>query len=268
MPGIAAAGLKLLSIYPENPRCGLPVLSAVVLLVDVETGKCSAVVEAGLLTAYRTAAASAVATQYLSRTDARVLGLVGAGIEARTHLDAIRLVRPIERVVVWSRTHESANTFATEMADRSLPIDIADDVRSVVEVADILCTLTPAPTPIVQGAWFRDGLHVNAVGTHWIDKREVDTEAIVRSRVVVDSYDANVLESGDLMIPVQEGAIDTGHFSDEIGEIIIKAKPARMDSREITMYQSVGVAIQDVATAAMIVDRARSSGVGLEVELW
>lgn len=261
-----AAGIKLLSIFPDNGLAGLPALSAVIVLVDFDTGRCSAVLEGGLLTAYRTAAASAVATRHLAHADSRVLGLIGAGLEARTHLDAVSRVRPIEEVVVWSRTRATASAFAAEMADRGIAIRIEDDPEAVVKAAHVLCTLTPSPTPIVKGAWLQPGTHVNAVGTHWIDKREIDTEAVVRSRVVVDSHDANVRECGDLMIPVAEGAIDVEHFADEIGQVVNGARPGRAGD-EVTMYQSVGVAIQDIATARLVADRARDRGIGTEVDL-
>jgi ornithine cyclodeaminase/alanine dehydrogenase len=262
-----AAGIKLLSIFPDNGLAGLPALSAVILLVDFDTGRCSAVLEGGLLTAYRTAAASAVATRYLAPKDSTVLGLIGAGLEARTHLDAIRLVRPIAEVVVWSRTRATASAFAADVAGRGIPVRIEDDPEAVVRAAHVLCTLTPSPTPIVKGAWLQPGTHVNAVGTHWIDKREIDTEAVVRARVVVDSYEANVRECGDLMIPVAEGAITQAHFADEIGQVVNGTKPGR-SADEITMYQSVGVAIQDVATARLVADRASARGIGTVVELW
>jgi ornithine cyclodeaminase/alanine dehydrogenase len=262
-----AAGLKLLSVFPDNPGKGLPLLSATVLLVDPGSGRCDAVLEGGLLTAYRTAAASAVATGVLSRLDSTTLGLVGAGIEARTHLRAMLATRPIDRVLVWSRTRATAERFASEMQDQPVQIEVVDTPEAATRSADILCTLTPSPTPIVHGEWFAPGLHVNAVGTHWIDKRELDTEAIARSRVVVDSRDANELECGDLMIPVKEGAITTRHFDDELGELLNGEKPGRAGDTEITMYQSVGVAIQDVATARMLVSKARAEGVGSEVGL-
>jgi ornithine cyclodeaminase/alanine dehydrogenase len=262
-----AAGIKLLSIFPDNAAAGLPPLSAVIVLVDLATGRCSAVLEGGLLTAYRTAAASAVATRQLAREDSTVLGLIGAGLEARTHLDAIRLVRPIETVAVWSRTSATATAFAEDVADRGIAVRIEDDPEAVVRAAHVLCTLTPSPTPIVKGAWLQPGTHVNAVGTHWIDKREVDTEAVARARVVVDSHDANVRECGDLMIPVAEGAIELAHFADEIGEVVNGEKPGRT-GMEITMYQSVGVAIQDVATARLIAERAKERRIGTEIDLW
>lgn len=232
-------------------------------------GRCSAVLEGGVLTAFRTAAASAVATRYLARENARTLGLIGAGIEARTHLAAIRCVRPgIERVRVWSRTRATADRFAADMTDHDVAIEIADTPEEATRDADILCTLTPSKEPIVRGAWFSPGMHINAVGTHWIASREVDTEAVTRSRVVVDSRDANQAECGDLMIPVTEGAITVDHFADELGQIVNGDRPGRQSADEITMYQSVGVAIQDVATAALLVRSARENGVGTEIALW
>jgi alanine dehydrogenase len=269
IPSEDAAGLKLLSIFPNNGARDLPILNAVVVLVDPATGRCDAVLEGGVLTAYRTAAASAVATRLLANTAVRTLGLVGAGIEARTHLDAMLHVRPtLERVVVWSRTHATAERFQAEVANRPVEVKIAETPEQAARAADILCTLTPSKEPIVRGEWFAPGLHVNAVGTHWIGSREIDTEAVTRSRVVVDSRDANEAECGDLMIPVAEGAITLDDFRDEIGEVINGRRPGRRSRDEITMYQSVGVAIQDVATGALLARLARERGTGTEVPLW
>ncbi len=245
IPAEKAVGLKLLSIFPSNRERGLPALNAVVVLVDSDTGRCDAILEGGLLTAYRTAAASAVATKYMARPDSRVLGLVGAGLEARTHLMAIRQVRPIDTVLVWSRTGDTARKFADEAQADGIDIEVVDTPEDAVRRADIVCTLTPSKTPIVHGAWFKPGLHVNAVGTHWIDFREIDTEAVRRSRVVCDSRQANETECGDLMIPVAEGVITVEHFQDELGQVIDGARAGRSSPDQITMYQSVGVAIQE-----------------------
>lgn len=269
IPTLGAAGLKLLSIFPSNRELGIPVLNAVVVLVDVATGRCDAVLDGGALTAYRTAAASAVATKHLARPDSSVLGLVGAGVEARTHLAALRAVRPIEHVRVWSRTEATARAFAAHATSSvsGLVVEIVPTPEAAVRRADIVCTLTPAKEPIVKGAWLVPGTHINAVGTHWPDSRELDTESIVRSRVVVDSRDANEAECGDLMIPVAEGAITRDYFQTELGEIVNGEKAGRTDPSQITMYQSVGVAIQDVATARLLVDKAREQGVGTELAL-
>ena len=178
-------------------------------------------------------------------------------------------VRPsLRRVLVWSRTRETADKLKADLAHLQLGIDIADSPEHVTRNADVLCTLTPSKEPIVHGEWFSPGLHVNAVGTHWIGSREIDTEAVVRSRVVVDSRDANEAECGDLMFPVAEGAITREHFRDELGEVINRTRPGRDSDDQITMYQSVGLAIQDVATGALLVRLARERGVGTEVALW
>lgn len=262
IPDESAAGIKLLSIFPSNREKAIPVLNAVVVLVDSETGRCDAVLEGGLLTAYRTAAASAVATKHMSRPESKVLGLIGAGLEARTHLKAIAEVRSIETVLVWSRSRQTAEKFATECTRPGISIEIGGSAEEVTRRSDILCTLTPSKVPIVHGGWFKPGLHVNAVGTHWIDFREIDTDAVTRSRVVCDSRSANQLECGDLMIPVSEGKIAVSHFEDELGQVINGDRVGRASRDQITMYQSVGVAIQDVATARLLVETARSKSVG------
>jgi alanine dehydrogenase len=269
IPNLDAAGLKLLSIFPDNREHGLPVLNAVVVLVDPTTGRCCALIEGGVLTAFRTAAASAVATQVLARDDAHTLALVGAGIEAGTHLEAIRSVRAITDVRVWSRSHATVETFLAEAPQGDgVRLTETATVEEAVRDADIICTLTPAKDPIVCGRWFAPGTHVNAVGTHWLDHREIDTEAVTRARVVVDSREAQQAECGDLMIPVAEGAITTDYFKDELGEILAGEKPGRESDDQITMFQSVGLAIQDVATARFLYQRAQAEGVGTEIPLW
>jgi ornithine cyclodeaminase/alanine dehydrogenase len=269
IPSLGAAGLKLLSIFPTNAERSLPVLNAAVMLVDPQTGRCDALLEGGVLTAFRTAAASAVATRFLAREDVSTLGLIGAGIEARTHLDAMLCVRPsLARVLVWSRTRRTSERFAADMADRPIDIIVVDSPEEATGPSDILCTLTPSKDPIVHGRWFSPGLHVNAVGTHWIASREIDTEAVIRSRVVVDSWDANQAECGDLMIPVAEDAITIDHFRDELGDVVNGTRPGRQGPEEITMYQSVGLAIQDVATGILLVQQAREGSVGTDVPLW
>jgi alanine dehydrogenase len=266
LPGIGAVGVKLLSIFPGNRARGLPVLGATVLLVDPQTGTCEAVVDGGLLTAYRTASASAVATKYLAREHAHVLGLVGLGVEARSHLAAMRLVRPIDRVVGWTRSRATADRFVEEAAG-GLPVEIVSSPEEVVRAADILCTLTPATEPIVRGAWLRPGMHINAVGTHENTAREIDTEAVVRARVVVDILASVLDECGDLNIPVAEGAITPQHFGSELGQVATGLRPPRQDDQEITLFKSVGVAIQDIATAHLVVQRAREAGLGTEIAL-
>jgi len=262
-----AIGIKILSHFPGNKQFGFPAQSSTVLIFDSDTGQCKAILAGGHLTAYRTGAASAVATKFLARPDSGVLGLVGAGRLARTHLEAIRSVRPLEKVLVWSRTKETVGAFMRSAENVGFPIVPVASPEEVVRQCDILCTLTPAKQPIVRGTWFRKGLHINAVGCPPMpDHREIDTEGFIRSRIVVDSREA-VLETGDVLIPLQSGDISRERVADEIGEIINGTKVGRTDNDQVTLYKSVGVAIQDIATAMLVVNRAKEAGVGLEVEL-
>lgn len=268
VPSMAAAGFKLFANTPSNGPRGLPTQSSVIVLHDADTGLCRAVLDGGAITAWRTAAASAVATRLLARPASQVLGLVGAGRLARTHLAAIKLVLGLTEVVVWSRTRATAERFAADCADPDLPISVLDTPEQVLRRADVVCTLTPSPQPVLLGAWLRPGQHVNAVGSPPVlDHREVDTEAVVRSRVFVDDREAVAIESGDLMIPCAEGAITPAHFADEIGEVAAGRKPGRVDDAQITMFKSVGVAIQDIATAALVVQRAEAMKLGVTVSL-
>lgn len=266
--GPKAAGVKLLMDTPSNLARNLPTQQSTIVLVNPETGRCEAFLDGGGITLLRTAAASAVATRHLARSGPAVLGLIGAGAQARAHLAAIQCVREVDHVLVWSRTTATAARFADESAAGGVRVSVAASPEEVVRHADILCTLTPSQMPIVRGEWFPAGLHINAVGAPpRRDHREIDTLGIVRSHVVVDSYDTAIEESGDVMIPVSEGAITLDHFRVELGEVINGTRPGRRDDTEITLYNSVGVGIQDIATARLAVDLAREAGLGTEIAL-
>lgn len=268
LPTQGVAGVKLLADIPRNPERGLPRQQSVILLLNADTGTCEAVLDGAAVTQYRTAAASAVATRHLARADSHVLGLIGAGTQARTHLAAISEIRPIDTVLVWSRRHHTARKFREDMAGRVSRIEIADTPEEVVRNADILCTLTPSRSPIVHGAWFQPGLHVNAVGAPpRPDYREIDTEGIRRARLVVDSVHTALHESGDVLIPLEEQAITADHLHDELGEVIIGHKVGRHHAEEITLFNSVGVPIQDLAAAKLVLDHAREKDIGFEVAL-
>ena len=263
-----AAGVKVLMDKPDNVGSQWPTQQSTIVLVNTATGGLEALLDGAAITRYRTAAASAVATRYLARENASVLGLVGAGALATTHLMAMRSVRPITKVVVWSRNPETSAKFAAKAAEMSVPIEVASTCEQVVSVADILCTLTPSQTPVVLGRWFRPGLHVNAVGAPpRSDYREIDTEGIKRSRVVVDSFQMVCKKSGDLLIPLSEAAISQSHFSDELGHVITGRAAGRVSEGEITLYKSVGLGIQDIAAARLVLAAARKRNVGTEIML-
>jgi len=261
-------GVKLLTDTPANLSRNRPVQQSTIALVNTETGACEAFLDGAAITQFRTAAASAVATQYLARSDAEVFGFVGAGALARSHLLAFKSTRRIRKVLVWSRSAATASSFADFARSEDIEARIVDSPQAVVTNAEIVCTLTPSKTPLVEGRWLQPGAHVNAVGAPpRRDHREIDTEGIVRSRVVVDSFAVARYKSGDVIIPLGEGAIDEAHFSDELGQIIIGRRPTRTTDQEITLYDSVGLAIQDIATAVQVVDLARRRGLGLSVDL-
>ncbi|MFD7160640.1 ornithine cyclodeaminase family protein [Kribbella sp. NPDC059898] len=266
--GSRAAGIKLLTDTPANLARDLPVQQSTILLVDPETGTCEAILDGPALTLFRTAAASAVATKYLARGGARTVGFVGAGAQARAHLDALACVLDIQRVVVWSRTKARVEGFAAYAQDRGYDVVVAEGPEEVVRAVDVVCTLTPSREPIVRGEWFAPGLHVNAVGAPpRPDHREIDSDGIARSRVVVDSYDVVRRESGDVLVPLAEGRISAEHFATELGDVVAGVRPGRRTDDEITLFDSVGLGLQDMAAARLAVDAARRTGLGVELRL-
>ncbi|WP_251152310.1 ornithine cyclodeaminase family protein [Cellulosimicrobium sp. Marseille-Q4280] len=269
-PRAGLAGSKLLADVPGNRARGLPAQRSVLVLADASDGAPVAVLDGGLPTRLRTAAASAVATRHLARDDARVLGLVGAGGLALEHVSAIAEVRPIEHVLVWSRSAETVRAFAEQTAERHphLKVTRVDTPASAVGSADVVCTLTPSREPVVRGAWFHPGLHVNVVGAPpRPDHREVDGEAMARSRVVVDSVSTALHESGDTLLAIAEGAIDESACRLELGDVITGRAPGRRTADEVTLFDSVGLGILDVVIGRLLVDAARAAGRGLSVEL-
>lgn len=259
-----ALGTKLVSVYPQNPTRGLPTIGALYVLSNYETGFPIAVMDAGFITGLRTAAASAVATKYLARADARTLGILGTGVQGQYHALAIPAVRPIERIVVRGSSPEKSAAFAERLRGTvSAEIVPATSLEEVAG-ADVVVTGTTQATPLFSGSLLAPGAHVNNVGSHSATAREMDTEAVVRSTVVVDSYDAAWAESGDVLIPIEEGAITREHIVAELGEIVLGKKPGRKSPDELTLFKSNGLAFQDAVTAALALERARAAGVGTE----
>jgi ornithine cyclodeaminase/alanine dehydrogenase len=262
------AGVKVLADVPGNAAHGLRSQHSTITLVDPATGQCIAFLDGVEITLHRTAAATAVATRHLARADVQTLGFVGAGAQARSHLAALRAVREFSRVTVWSRTRETAERFAADHADSDIPVEILDSPEAVVRSADVLCTLTPSREPLIRGDWFRPGLHVNAVGAPpRPDHRELDSEAIRRSLVVVDDLPSSLDRSGEICIPIAEGAITAADIHADLGQVILGTRPSRTSDEQITLFNSVGLALQDMATARLVVDRATATGVGLALAL-
>jgi ornithine cyclodeaminase/alanine dehydrogenase len=266
--GGGSLALKVVTVYPENQsKFGLPTTIGTLLLNDPRTGALVAIMDAGFLTAMRTGAVSGVATRYLAREDARTVGIFGAGVQARTQLMAMCEVRPIEQAFVCDPVQQGRERFAAEMSERlSIPVEPADDPRACVD-NDIVVAASSSGEPIFDGSWLAAGAHINGIGSHSPDTRELDTVAIQRSKVVPDLAAACLVEAGDLIMPIKEGAITEDHIHASLGEVVAGLKPGRESDEEITLFKSVGLAVQDAATAAQVYDLARAAGVGVEIEI-
>lgn len=264
----AVVGTKLLADVPSNAGRALRTQHSTITLIDPVTGRCRGFLDGIEITLHRTAAASAVATRALARPDVRTLGLIGAGNQARSHVQALRAVREFDRVVVWSRRYETAERFAAEERADGLVVEVRDSPEAVVRAADVLCTLTPSRDPIVRGLWFTPGMHVNAVGAPpRPDHREIDSVGIARSRVIVDDVASSLDRSGEVCVPIAEGTIDRSHIAGDLGAVLTGRCAGRTSADEITLFNSVGLALQDMATAAYLLAAAEACGVGLEVDL-
>lgn len=262
------ASVKLLADIPSNHDSGLPTQRSTILLSSQVTGETLAILDGRIPTRVRTAAASAVASKHLACPDSSVLGLVGAGALAVAHVEAMVEVLPIEKIIVWSRTESTLEKFRALTANHKLDIVFAGSVQEVVESAHVLCTLTPATEPLVFGKWFTPGLHVNAVGSRpRPEHREIDSEGVLNSRVFVDSLATAKEKSGNLIIPVSEGAYSFDRVEAELGEAIAGSSPGRTGRGDITLFNSVGIGLQDLAIGRLLYDRALEIGLGLRVDL-
>lgn len=265
----SALGMKCVTNFHGNRSRGLPVVRGVVVLIDDETGGVLALLDAAEITSIRTAAISAVATRALARPEAAELAIIGSGAQASKHLEAMTKVRPIQAVRVASRTVESAIRFVEDHQQMfpEIKLEAVGSGHEAIEGADIICTVTSASEPVTAREWIKPGAHVNGVGSHAPDIREVDGETMLAARVVVDSRDANLIECGDCLIPIADGLFDASHVSDEIGEVIAGRKAGRSTADQVTVFQSCGLAVEDVAAAAVAYNEAVRSDRGVEVEL-
>ena len=264
-----ALACKVVTVYKENPkRFSLPTTIGKVLLQNPETGEVICIMDGGYLTAVRTGAASGVATKYMARrARGQVAGIFGAGVQAKMQLWAVAVARELSKALVYDISGEAADALITELGPRlNLEITKASSPDEILKT-DIICTATSSPEPVFDGRKLREGTHINGIGSHTPKARELDTETIRRSRLVGDSREACFSEAGDIMIPIDEGAIDESHFHAELGEVVTGKKVGRSDDKEITLFKSNGLAIQDAATAKLVYDKAVKAGVGSEVAI-
>jgi ornithine cyclodeaminase/alanine dehydrogenase-like protein (mu-crystallin family) len=249
--GAAGVGVKLVTLTPSNPERGAAYVQASYVLFDADTQSPEAVLDGAALTALRTSAVSGLATRYLARADAETLVLFGAGVQARAHLEAMCAVRPVAELVVVSRSRAAARSLVEDGVARGLTARIGDP--GAVADADLICTCTTSDEPLFDGSLLAPGVHINAVGSHRPDARELDTETILRGRVVVEAREVALAEAGELAIPIADHEIDRGQVVTDLAETV-RGAPVRRSPEDITVFKSVGMAFEDLAVARAIVD--------------
>jgi len=262
-----ALGMKSVTFFPSNAGGPHPTHLATVLLLDPATGSLVALLDGRLITEMRTAAVTAVSVDLLARKEARHLAILGSGVQARSHLEAVGLVRRLESVKVWSRTAAHAEDFARQMAGAvACRVETSASVRDAMRGAEIVVAVTAATEPITDAAWLEPGMHLCAVGSSAPDMRELDADTVARARVFVDSRRSAEAEAGDLLLARKEGRIGPDHVVAELGEVAAGA-PGRRAADEITLFKSLGLAVEDVVTARLAVSRAMELGIGTSVTL-
>jgi len=253
-----SAGVKWVNSHPHNPeRHGLPSVLGMYILSDPATAVPLAVMDATLLTAIRTGAAAGVASRYLAREDAATAGFIGSGVQARTLLAALRVDRPELQIIAADAVAAAAEEFAAEVGGRAGTLEEAAG-------CDIVCTATPVREPIVRRDWVRSGAHINAMGADAHGKQELDTRLLLDARIIVDDWD-QACGSGEVNVPLHTGELQRNQLHAALGEVIAGRQPGRENATEITVFDSTGLAVQDVALARMVYERARERGVGMEI---
>lgn len=261
-------GIKLVSLFPGNAAAGYSSHMGLVILYEATHGKPLAIMDGSIVTAIRTAAASAVATDALARRDAATLAILGTGEQAESHLHAIPVVRNVKRIVVWGRNPEHVQKFiARHAADAVAPLDAADSVAAAVADADIVCAVTASHTPILFGRDVKPGTHVNLVGSSFPDRAEADTDLVVKSRYFIDYRESTLAQAGEFLKAKAEGAVNDGHIVAEIGTVLAGNANGRNGPEEITVYKSLGIIAQDLAAASYVLAEAERTGAGQRVSL-
>lgn len=270
MPAVLgnAIGAKVITVFPGNDATPYESHMGVILYFNDTHGRLLAIIDASSVTAIRTAAVSGLATRLLANPGASRLAILGAGVQAMTHLEAMCAVRPIRRVAIWSRSEERRVHFAewarARFALEVIPFATAEEA---VHGAEVICTVTSSRAPVLHGAWVAPGAHINAVGASIASARELDSAAVVQSLLYVDRRESAMNEAGDFLMPRDEGEIDNSHIRGELGELVLGRAPGRTDAAQRTLFKSLGLAVEDVASARLIYDRALATGVGTWIEL-
>jgi len=265
---IKTMGLKVVSVFPHNHGTEYDSHQGAVLVFETVHGQLLSIMDSSSITGIRTGAVSGIATRLLAREDAHTLAILGSGVQARSHLAAMLQARKIERVSVWSRNADHSEAFAErELRRYGLRIEVAPTVQAAVEGADIICTTTAAPEPILKGEWIAPGAHINAVGSSVPFTRELDTAAMAKAKLFVDRRESTINEAGDFLFAKKEGAISDEHIRGEIGDLLLGKVAGRGSPDEITVFKSLGLAIEDLAAANYVYQKAVETGVGASIEL-
>lgn len=272
VPALDALGVKVVSVFDGNPERGLPRVTSVVCLIDPDTGLPLAVMDGAYLTALRTGAVSGAATDFLARRDAETLIVIGAGVQGMTQAVAVAAVRPIRRIVVVAREQRHLDRFRTSISDEwphiAGMIETTTDVARAVRDADVICCATTSKTPVFDDADVRPGTHINGVGSFTPSMQEIPSATVVRALVVVDQRAAALEEAGDLIVPIEAGLITEAHIAAELGQLVSGSERGRRDDEEITVFKSVGNAVQDMAVGRFAYDEGRRRGLGQKVALF
>jgi alanine dehydrogenase len=259
----AALGTKLVTVFGGNAAVDLPTHLATIVLLDPETGALLAVMDGRYITEARTAAVSAASAKHLARGEAGVLAILGSGVQARSHLEALRRVRRLTDVRVWSPSRERRERFAVEMRPQiEAPIRAAASADAAVEGADVIAVVTSSREPVLRSSQVADGAHICAVGACRPDQREMDTALVSRGRLYVDSRAGALAEAGDIVMPIAEGALEASAIVGELGEVFAGRAPGRTSPRDVTIFKSLGMAVEDLAAARLAFERAAGRGLG------
>ena len=268
LPSPASLGAKLVTVFGENHKRDLPSHLATIVLLDPETGALQAIMDGRYITEARTAAVSAVSARFLAKPDASTLAIIGSGVQARSHLEAYQLVRQLKQVRIWSPKQRSREQFVEDMsAHVAAPIVAADTAEAAVRGADLIVLVTSSPTPVIDDAWVSKGAHVVCVGACRPNQQEMPPELVARSRLYVDSKAAAVVEAGDIVMNIAAKLFDETHIRGEIGELVLGRVPGRGSADDITVFKSLGMAVEDVVAADLVFRRASESGAGTELTL-
>ena len=268
VPSPASLGAKLVTVFGENHQKGLPSHLATILLLDPETGSLIALMDGRYITEARTAAVSAVSARFLANANASTLAIIGTGVQARSHLEALQHVRQLKDVRVWSPRQQSRDQFVDDMSPRfPIPIKACASAEAAVNGADLVVLATSSKTPVVEERWVANGAHVMGVGACRPDQREMAPALVKRARLYVDSRAAALVESGDVVMNIADGLFDKTHVRGEIGELVLGRVPGRSSESDVTVFKSLGMAVEDVVAADLVFRRASENGAGTELTL-